>query len=167
MSKNLQLNDIQNRQYMLSPAVESGCDRESSIKDFYQEDVELPNIGRLGFGMKVVHKRTQILYTIINFEKEKVAKENLVDKINLTIDLMYKCSHPYLFRLLNHYETNEYVFLIFEAYEGESLDKLIEKGKCDKKTSLKYFVEIILALQHMHTFGFYGLNILPENILIS
>ena len=167
MSKKLQLNDIQNRQYMLSPAVESGNDRESSIKDFYQEDVELPNIGRLGFGMKVVHKKTQTLYTIINFEKEKVAKENLVDKINMTIDLMYKCSHPYLFRLLNHYETNEYVFLIFEAYEGDSLDKLFEKEKCDKMNSLKYFVEISVALQHMHTFGFYGLNILPENILIS
>ena len=167
MSKNLRLNDIPNRQYILSPAVESGNDRESSINDFYQEDVELPSIGRLGMGMKVIHHKTQMLYTIISFDKDKIAKSNLVEKINSVIALMYKCSHPYLFRLLNHYETVEYVFLIFEAYEGESLDKLIEKGKCDKRVSLKYFVEVILALQHMHNFGFYDLNIFPENILIS
>ena len=167
MSKNLRLNDIPNRQYILSPAVESGNDRESSINDFYQEDVELPSIGRLGMGMKVIHHKTQMLYTIISFDKDKIAKSNLVEKINSVIALMYKCSHPYLFRLLNHYETSEYVFLIFEAYEGDSLDKLIEKGKCDKRVSLKYFVEVILALQHMHNFGFYDLNIFPENILIS
>ena len=165
--KNLNINQISNRQYILSPAIQSGNDKESSNKDFYQEDVEVPNLGRLGLGMKVVHRKTQIPYTIINFEKEKVAKLNLQQKINSTIDLMYKTSHPYLFRLLNHYETEGHVFLIFEPYDGDSLDHIIQQGKCDLQTALKYFVEILLGIQHMHTFGFYNLNIYPENILIG
>ena len=162
---NLRINQIRQREYILSPAIQSGNDRECSNKDFYQEDVEVPNLGRLGLGMKVFHRKTQIPYTIINFEKEKVAKLNLQQKINSTIDLMYKTSHPYLFRLLNHYETEGHVFLIFEPYDGDSLDHIIQQGKCDLQTALKYFVEILLGIQHMHTFGFYNLNIYPENIL--
>ena len=167
MSDKLQINQLSNRQYILSPAVQSGNDKESSNKDFYQEDVEFPNLGRLGLGMKVIHRKTQIPYTIINFEKEKVAKLNLQEKINSTLDLMYKTSHPYLFRLLNHFETEGHVFLIFEPYDGDSLDHIIQQGKCDLQTALKYFVEILLGIQHMHTFGFYNLNVCPENILIG
>ena len=165
--KNIHINQISNRQYILSPAIQSGNDKECSNKDFYQEDVEVPNLGRLGLGMKVVHRKTQIPYTIINFEKQKVANLKFQEKINSTIDLMYKTSHPYLFRLLNHYETEGHVFLIFEPYDGDSLDHIIQKGKCDLTTALKYFVEILLGIQHMHTFGFYNLNIYPENILIG
>ena len=165
--KNIHINPIRNREYILSPAIQSGNDKESSNKDFYQEDVKVPNLGRLGIGMKVVHKKTNIPYTIINFEKEKVALLNLQGKINATLDLMYKTSHPYLFRLLNHYETEEHVFLIFEPYDGDSLDHIIQSEKCDLQTILKYFVEILLGVQHMHTFQFYNMNIYPENILIG
>ena len=112
--------------------------------------------------MKVIHNKTNIPYTIINFEKEKVTKLNLRDKINATIEFMYKTNHPYFFRLLNHYETDTHVFLIFESYEG-----VIENRKCDLATTLKYFIEVLLAIQYMHTFGRYNINIYPENILIG
>ena len=164
---NLQINQISNRQYILSPAVQSGNDKESSSKDFYQGNKELPNLGRLGLGMNVFHRKTHMPYTIINFEKEKVSRLNLQEKINKTIDFMYKTSHPYLFRLLNHFETERHVVLIFEPYDGDSLDHIIEKGKCDLQTAIKYFVEIILGIQYLHNFGYYNINVCPENILIG
>ena len=163
----VQINQISNRQYMISPAVQSGNDKECSNKDFCQGDFDVPNLGRLGLGTKVIHRRTQIPYTIISFEKAKISKLNLTAKINSIIELMYKVSHPYLFRLLNHYETEDRVFLIFEPYEGDSLDHLIQQGKLDIQTIFKYFVEILLGIQYMHNFGLYNLNIYPENILIG
>ena len=72
---------------------------------------------------------------------------------------MYKTSHQYFFRLLNHYETETHVFLIFESYDGDSLVHIIENGKCDLATSLKYFIEVILAIKYMHTFRRYKINI--------
>ena len=156
------INPIENREYELSPAVSSGNDKECVSIDFYQEEVKLPTLGRLGLGMKVVHKKTNIPYVIINFEKEKVTKLNLRDKINSTIEFLYKTSHPYFYRLLNHYETDTHVF-----YDGDSLDHIIQEGKCDLATSLKYFVEVLLAIQYMHTMGRYNINIYPENILIG
>ena len=168
MSKRLHINQLPSRQYILSPAIQSGNDRECINKDFYQEaENSSVYIGKLGMGMKVVHRKTRIPYTIIHFEKEKVSKMRLQKKLNTTLDLMYKASHPYLFRLLNHYETQSHVFMIFEAYDGDSLDNKIINGKCDMQNSLKYLVEVMLGVQHMHSFHLYNLNVNPENILVS
>jgi serine/threonine protein kinase len=169
MEKKIHINQINNRQYILSPAVQSGNDRECINKDFYQEEERSTvRLGKLGLGMKVVHRRTKDPYTIIHFEKERVSRLRLQKKINSTLDLMYRSSHPYLFRLLNHYETETHVFMIFESYDGDSLDNIIVNGKCDLQNSLKYLVEVMLGVQHMHKlFNLYNLNVNPENILVD
>ena len=83
MKNKLHINQLKNRQYILSPAVQSGNDRECVNKDFYQEgDNSSVSIGKLGLGMKVVHRKTGTPYTIIHFEKERVAKFKLTKKIN-------------------------------------------------------------------------------------
>ena len=54
-------NDISNRVYCLSPAVESGRDRECTNKDFYQPDnEEIVDIGKLGYGSRVNHRETNL-----------------------------------------------------------------------------------------------------------
>ena len=80
---------------------------------------------------------------------------------------MYKSSHPYLFRLLNHYETETHVFMIFESYDGESLEEKILKDKCDLQNTLMYLVEIMLGVQHLHEYNLYNVNVNPENILVN
>ena len=170
MEKKVQLHitPLKNRQYILSPAVQSGNDRECTNKDFYQEGENCSiSLGKLGLGMKVVHRKTTVPYTIIHFDKERVSKFNLSKKINSTLNLMYKSSHPYLFRLLNHYETETHVFMIFESYDGESLEEKILKDKCDLQNTLMYLVEIMLGVQHLHEYNLYNVNVNPENILVQ
>ena len=170
MEKKVQLHitPLKNRQYILSPAVQSGNDRECTNKDFYQEGENCSiSLGKLGVGMKVVHRKTTVPYTIIHFDKERVSKFNLSKKINSTLNLMYKSSHPYLFRLLNHYETETHVFMIFESYDGESLEEKILKDKCDLQNTLMYLVEIMLGVQHLHEYNLYNVNVNPENILVN
>jgi len=57
--------------------------------------------------------------------------------------------------------------MIFESYDGDSLDEKIINGKCDLQNSLKYLVEVMLGVQHMHSFNLYNLNVNPENILVN
>ena len=45
-----------------------------------------------------------------------------------------------MFRLLNNYETDERLTLIFEPFDGDSLDNLITKGNLHSQTIIKYFV---------------------------
>ena len=73
----------------------------------------------------------------------EIKKKKQRKKINSTLDLMYRSSHPYLFRLLNHYETDTHVFMIFESYDGESLDEKIMKDQCDLDNSLKCLLDCL------------------------
>jgi serine/threonine protein kinase len=41
------------------------------------------------------------------------------------------------------------------------------KGRCDMENSLKYLVEVMLGIQHMHNFRLFNLNVNPENILVT
>ena len=92
MEKRLHINQIENRQYMLSPAIQSGNDRECINKDFYQEgDKSSVYVGKLGIGMKVVHRKTSIPYTIIHFEKVgiKAMTACVPQKVEYNKDLDY------------------------------------------------------------------------------
>ena len=71
MEQEPKINDIPNRQYMLSHAVQYGNDRECTNKDFCQADAEYIDLGKLGFGARVFHRTTNINYVIINIEKKK------------------------------------------------------------------------------------------------
>ena len=117
--------------------------------------------------MKVIHRKTGVPYTIIHFDKERVSKFKLSKKTNSTLNLMYKFSHPYLFRLLNHYETDTHVFMIFESYDGDSLEEKILQNKCDLQNALKYLVEIMLGVQHLHEYNLYNINVNLENVLVN
>ena len=164
---NLKINNIPAREFILSPTVKNGTDKECSPKDFYLYSKEIIYLGCLGAAKQMKHRTTGIAYSLVSFEKEKIFKLNLQEKINSTIDLMYRATHPYMFRLLNNFETENHLNLIFESFDGDSLDNLIQKGKCDMQTSLKYLVEIIFAIIHMNNFGLYNLNIRPEYILVD
>ena len=56
---NLRLNQISSRQFMLSPAVQSGNDRESTSTDFFQYDQKILYLGCQGVGLKVKHYMTE------------------------------------------------------------------------------------------------------------
>ena len=162
-------NDISNRVYCLSPAVESGRDRECTNKDFYQPDnEELVDIGKLGYGSRVNHRETNLPYIILNFEKGQTIKPKVQQKINSTIELMYQSTSPYLFRLLNHFEDDDNVYLIFEPYDGKTLkEKLTDQGPFNAHTSLKYIKEAALGIKTLHSNKMFNITVLPETILIG
>ena len=163
-----QITKISNRVFMLSPSVKNCLDRESTNHDFYRESEKLVDIGKLGLGTRVCHKKTKTEYIIINFDKQNIIHSNLVNKINNTLNLMYNSSHCYLYRLLNHYEDEENVFLIMESYDGESLETKILNGECeDAESALKYFTEICIGVQQLHKFGMNNIKITPETVLVD
>lgn len=163
----LKINNISNRQYMLSPCVKSGEDRECTNKDFYQEAPDPIDIGKLGYGIRVAHKKSNIPYTIVNFEKGKVIKANLQQKINATLQLMYNAASNYMFRLLNHYEDENNIFLIFEGFNGETLENKILRGMITKDEIFLIFFCVCKAVLHLHKHKMNNISVLPESVLVD
>lgn len=163
----IKINPISNRQYILSPSIENGEDRECTNKDFYQETPDPIDIGKLGFGIRVTHRKTNSQYIIINFEKGKVSKANLQQKINSTLELMYNSASNYLLRLLNHYEDENNIFLILEGYNGDTLENKIINNQIDLENSLKIFYQVCRGVIHLQSFKMANISVIPENILIT
>ena len=162
----LRINPIENRLFILSPVVESGDDRESTVKDFYQENNEMVEIGKLGTGMKVIHRKTNAHYIIIHFEKTKM-KGNVQQKINNTLELMYNAASNYLLRLLNHYEDENKLFLILESFDGDTLENKILNNEIDSDAALRIFYQICKGVEHLHSFKLANISVTPETVLIT
>ena len=47
---------------------------------------------------------------------------------NTEIKIMYMCHHPNLLKLYNHFETNDYLYLIMELTTGGDLSEKIKGG---------------------------------------
>ena len=79
------LNKVRKRCLILSPTVNAGLEPESKIHDFEKEK----EIGKGGFGLvwKVVHKKTQKVYSIKVIQKHGIIEQNLVEQMNREIEI--------------------------------------------------------------------------------
>lgn len=161
------INQISNRQYILSPTVENGEDRECTNKDFYQESNEPLYLGRMGYGIKVLHRKTNNPYIIINFEKGKIVKPSIQQKINSSLELMYNAASNYLIRLLNHYENESNLFLIIEPLTPEILEDKIQANAFDFNTIMKIFLDVCCGVKKLHQFNMFNISLVPDTIIIE
>ena len=72
------INQIKNRFFILSPSVKNNLDNESSRDDFTQEGGCKINLGYIGKGLKVTHKKTNKMYPIHEFNKYREEDNNLL-----------------------------------------------------------------------------------------
>lgn len=94
----------------------------------------------------------------------------MIPQIKTEIKIMYGLHHPNIVKLFNHFEENDYIYLVIEFAEGGQLwDKLNKKGRFDEKTVQQIIREMVLALEYCHTREpkIIHRDIKPENILLD
>jgi len=161
------INNIKNRLFILSPVVKEGKDIECSGNDFSQEKSDFINLGFIGRAIKALHKKTNRLYSIKAIRKDKIVKNNFSNSLNKLLDIMYKVDHCFFLRLLNHFEDDVNLYLIFECIKDVSLLDKINLRALTKEQIYKYFKQILEALQFLHSKKIYSISLEPESILID
>ena len=160
-------NKISNRLFILSPVVKNGKDIECSKSDFFQEEKEYIYLGYIGKAIKVTHKKTNRLYSIKVIRKDKIIKVGFTNTLNKYIEIMYKVDHCYFLRLLNHFEDDNNLYLIFQCINEATLLDKINLRILTKEKILKYFKQILEALQFLHSRNIYFCSLEPESIIID
>ena len=161
------INDIKNRLFILSPTVSEGKDRECKRSDFCQEATSHINLAFLGKGIIATHKKTNRLYSIKVITKDKIKKNGYFNIFNKHIEIMYKVDHCFFLKLLNHFEDEDNLYLIFQCInEGTLFDKISLKT-LTKEQIFKYFKEILEALQFLHSKKISFVSLEPESIIID
>ncbi|CAF0942537.1 unnamed protein product [Rotaria sordida] len=115
-------------------------------------------------GVKVALKRVQLTKMIDKKAAEDCKRE---------IILLQKLDHPNVIKYISHFiSTNSDLYIILELASAGDLAKMIEyfvqKQKLlPEKTIWKYFSQICLGLEHMHSKRIMHRDIKPANIFIN
>ncbi len=70
------------------------------------------------------HKKSGTIYAIKAMNKNKLKKSEMVTQIKTEIKIMYALNHENIIKLYNHFEDDNYVYLIIEFATGVYLNLL-------------------------------------------
>ncbi|KAK7012265.1 CAMK/CAMKL/GIN4 protein kinase [Favolaschia claudopus] len=84
------------------------------------------------------------------------------------IVVMKLIDHPNIMRLYDVWETSTDLYLILEYVQGgELFEHLCKKGRLPTEEALRYFQQIISAMDYCHKFNIAHRDLKPENILLD
>ena len=93
---------------------------------------------------------------------------NITSLINNEIHILKLLNHKNILQLYEYIESDSYIFIIFEYFNGESLQQYItKKKKLNDNIYLKIFYDIVNVMDYIHSMNICHLNINFENILID
>ena len=151
---------------------ESNSDNKNTGKNFNLDDyIVMLSIGTGNFSEVhlVEHKKTKILYAMKSFLKRKVEslhkeRDVLMEKYALEKISPHKNIIGYYGSTKDDFE----MFILYEYINGGDLwhRKVIYGIPCEKLIKY-YFIQIIQAVQHIHSFNLAHRDLKPENIMIT
>ena len=79
------------------------------------------------------------------------------------------CQHPYIIRLLDIFENQDYIYIVMENLSGGDLFTYLEKRKFTIPEHRAKLIahQIATALYYLHSFGIAHRDLKPENILME
>ena len=122
--------------------------------------------GKVNLGLNVLTGR---VVAIKSFNKKsKNYNEDNRNKILYETNLMKRLNHPSIVRILETFETPDYMLIIMEYINGGNLYSFVKKRrKLTEKTAKFLFWQIIQGIKYMHSVGIVHRDIKLENILID
>ena len=121
--------------------------------------------GKVNLGLNILTGR---IVAIKSFNKKTLSKNNNEKKILYETNLMKQLNHPNITKILELFETEDYIFIIMEYINGGNLFSFIKKRrKLSEKTAKFLFKQIIEGIKYIHSKNIVHRDIKLENILID
>ena len=91
---------------------------------------------------------------------------------DLTVEFQYHSligSHPNIVNLIHHFETDTHLFIVLEFCSNGDLYEAIHLGRGPLETEhiREFMLQLVDAVEHMHSRGVYHRDIKPENIFLT
>ena len=134
-------------------------------------DMQSKTLGEGKFGLVKlgIHKKTQEKVAIKIIKKESMTTKDQ-ELVKSEIDIMKMCKHKNIVRLLDHFENNEFIFIVMEHLAGGTLANYLENTAVDDLTEKDAGIityQIAKGLEYLHQFGIIHRDLKPENIMIK
>lgn len=99
----------------------------SNLFDFY-EIKETLGKGKFGLVKAAVHKKTKKRVAVKVMSKKEMTVSD-VELQRREIEILKMCQHPYIIRLLDIFENQDYIYIVMEHLGGGDLFTYLEKRK--------------------------------------
>jgi eukaryotic-like serine/threonine-protein kinase len=97
-----------------------------------------------------------------------VQRDDIIDRFQSIIETQASLIHPNIVQVIDVDTTGEYPFSVMQLAPGGNLRRLIEHGdRPPLKVSIKYFLQILHALNTAHDQGVVHGSLKPENVVLD
>lgn len=91
-----------------------------------------------------------------------------IEKIRCEVALMSAIRHKHIIRLLEVFESNQHLYMVFEYASGGDLLQLVKRKRAlTEKEAMPIFRQIVFAIAHCHCRSVLHRDIKLDNILID
>lgn len=130
----------------------------------------LEEVGQGSFGkvFKAIKKTSGNFYALKAINKTELKRREQYKYVIAECKILKSISHNYIIPLYWAFQTPNYVYMVFEYCPYGDLSKLLsEKGVLPEYQAKIYIAQILLALEHLHSFDIIYRDLKPQNILLD
>jgi serine/threonine protein kinase len=129
----------------------------------------LASLGAGGVGRvyKVRHSITGRIEALKVLLPDYAQNEQQAERFLREIKVQANLNHPNIASVHNAFRVGSSLLMVMEFVEGESLDKLIARGRLPLQQALDYTSQALSALSYAHSRGVVHRDVKPENMLVT
>lgn len=148
--------------------------KNNLVKLLVDEEVGLYRVTTAVLGMGsfgIVYKGVALYSPYDPVAVKIISKSDLNEhrriRLKSEIELLKSLDHPNIVKLLEVYESDERVYLVFEYKNGDLYNYIQTKGPVTEMVAMEIFRQLVDAVDHCHKKKIAHLDIKLENILID
>lgn len=146
----------------------------SKIQDYISEEIaklyevkEELGSGTSAVVRKGINRSTGKCCAIKIIKKKKWLKQKTKEQIMREVEILKKVNHPNIIKYEDIVDSERYLYIILELVKGGDLFEKLEDGPIEENEARQIFVQILRAVDYLHSIGIVHRDLKPENILID
>ena len=125
-------------------------------------------IGKGAFGRAILVrdlKHQEFVVKEVALSNTTTAEKDLA---RMEIKVLQKVGHPNVVRYIEHFEDSKHLYIVMEYAESGDLGKLLKGAvlPMSEEEILDYFVQMCMALQHIHSKQILHRDLKPQNLFL-
>lgn len=128
--------------------------------------VSILGAGSMGRVFQVEHQVTKRKEAVKVLHADAVSDSQFL-RFMREIEVQGRLDHPNIARVHNALHSQSSLILVLELVEGQSLEKLLQKGKLPIRSAIDYICQTLRGLEYAHNSGVVHRDVNPANLIVT